>query len=257
MCMCCSQFGERIKGQRGTVKLKPGECVCLFRRGGWDGHRLLHSPIPVLKSGCKKNSTSWNLLIFPENTEKKTEISIGKSYFLSCQSTFRIWVLLITLHPDLRPGLLSPGTCDHLLSWSPHHHPRFLQSVLNTQSGSSLKGKSDRIPTSAQNSSMAHLIQNKNEKPHKGSHGHATTPSLGHSSSLPSAATWASPSLLPAKILVHQPHCSFLTSFKFCSNVTFTNTPFPTPFKNHHSPAFPVLFKFFFIFLYSFKSVLY
>lgn len=65
ICMCCSQFGERIKGQRGTVKLKPGECVCLFRRGGWDGHPLLYSPIPVLKSGCKKNSTSWNLLIFP------------------------------------------------------------------------------------------------------------------------------------------------------------------------------------------------
>lgn len=167
-------------------------------------------------------------------------------------------MLLTALCPDLRPGPLSPGTRDHLLSWSPHHHPCFLQSVLNTLSGSSLKGKSDRIPTSAQNSSMAHLIRNKNEKPYKGSHGHATTPSLGRSSSLPSAATWASPCLLPAKILVHHPNCSSLTSFKFCSNVTFSNTPFPTSsFKNHHSPAFPVLFLMFIIFLHSFKSLLY
>ena len=92
-------------------------------------------------------------------------------------------MLLTSLHPDLRPGPLSPGTREHLLSWSPHLHPCFLQSVLNTQSGSSLKGKSDCIPISAQNSSMSHLIRNKNEKPHKGSHGRGTTPSLGRSSS--------------------------------------------------------------------------
>lgn len=167
-------------------------------------------------------------------------------------------MLLTALHPDLRPGPLSPGTREHLLSWSPHLHSCFLQSVLNTQSGSSLKGKSDCIPISAQNSSMSHLIRNKNEKPHKGSHGRGTTPSLGRSSSLPSAATWASLSPVPAKILVHHPHCSSLTSFKFSSNVTFSNTPFPPPsFKNHHPPAFPVPFLKFIIFLHSFKSLLY
>ena len=65
ICMCYSQFGERIKGQRSMWNWSLERVCSLVRRGEWDGHLLLYSPIPVLKNGCKKNLTSWSLFIFP------------------------------------------------------------------------------------------------------------------------------------------------------------------------------------------------
>ena len=159
ICMCYSQFGERIKGQRGMWNWSL-ERVCMFGqegRVGWASVIIL--PHPPSEEWLQKEFNKLEFVYLSLKYWKKTEISVGKSYFLSRQSTSRIGVLLTALHPDLRPGPLSPGIHDRLFSWSPSLHPCFLQSVLNTQSGSFLKGKSDHIPTSAQNPSMAHYSE--------------------------------------------------------------------------------------------------
>ena len=93
------------------MNLNPREGECWSPGDNQMGHLLLHFPVCILKSGCRKHSTSRNLLnIWSEGLffslslkhQRQTEISISKSCFLYLENMLRIWTLP-TLHPGLRP----------------------------------------------------------------------------------------------------------------------------------------------------------